>query len=137
MSSQPIVMTELDHSRLESLLEKLRERPKNSAGIEVLEQELDRAQVVDPSKVPPDVVTMNSRVALLDLDTGEEMNVQLVFPAAANLAEGQISILAPVALALLGYRAGDEITWPVPSGTRRLRIEEVIYQPEAAGRYDL
>ncbi|HOG24153.1 MAG TPA: GreA/GreB family elongation factor, partial [Candidatus Omnitrophota bacterium] len=52
-------------------------------------------------------------------------------------AKNRISILAPIGMALLGYRVGDIVEWKVPAGTRRLKIEEVLYQPEAAGEYDL
>jgi len=41
--------------------------------------------------------------------------------------------VAPIGTALIGYRAGDVIEWATPGGTRRLQIEEVVYQPEAAG----
>ena len=55
----------------------------------------------------------------------------------ANYDEGKISVLAPVGTALLGYRVGDTIEWQVPSGLRRLKVEELLYQPEAAGQYNL
>ena len=42
-------------------------------------------------------------------------------------------MLAPIGTAMLGYRVGDVIEWPVPRGIRRLKVQEVIYQPEAAG----
>jgi regulator of nucleoside diphosphate kinase len=61
----------------------------------------------------------------------------LVFPSEANFDEGKISVLAPVGTAMLGYRVGDSIEWEVPSGRRRLKVEELIYQPEASGDYNL
>jgi regulator of nucleoside diphosphate kinase len=60
-----------------------------------------------------------------------------VFPSEANFDEGKISVLAPVGTAMLGYRVGDSIEWEVPSGRRRLKVEELLYQPEAAGDYNL
>ncbi len=87
--------------------------------------------------IPANVVTMNSRVVLHDLGSGEEKTYTLVFPRNANVDTGAISVLAPVGTAILGYAAGDEIEWRVPSGTRRFRIEEVLYQPEAAGDFHL
>lgn len=91
--------------------------------------------MVEPQQIPADVVTMNSRVALKDLATGEEMVYELVFPSDARLEENRISILAPVGTALLGYRAGDTITWKVPGGTRKIKITKILYQPEAAGDF--
>jgi regulator of nucleoside diphosphate kinase len=86
---------------------------------------------VKSGKVPPDVVTMNSRVRIKDLNRGRELTYQIVFPEHADLDENRISVLAPIGTALLGYRAGTTVEWQVPSGTRRFRILGVEYQPEA------
>ncbi len=61
----------------------------------------------------------------------------LVFPEDALSAEERISVLAPLGAAILGCRAGDVIRFQAPSGWRTVRIAEVLYQPEAAGRFDL
>jgi len=87
--------------------------------------------------VPPDVITMNSRVRLYDLDADEELIFTLVFPEDADPAENKISVLAPIGMAMLGYRVGDTFEWEVPAGISRLRVLEILYQPEAAGDYDL
>jgi regulator of nucleoside diphosphate kinase len=80
---------------------------------------------------------MNSQLKVTDLTTGEKMTFRLVFPSDADFERGKVSILAPIGTALIGYRAGDTVHWQVPSGVRRLRIDEVLYQPEAAGDYNL
>lgn len=80
---------------------------------------------------------MNSKVILRDLDTQEIMTYTLVFPNDANYEAGAISVLAPVGTAILGYSEGDTVEWPVPSGMRRLLVEKVVYQPEAAGDFHL
>ena len=103
--------------------------------IEALGKELSRAEIVLPKDVPPDVVTMNSKVVLRDIDTSEEMTCVLVFPKDANINAGAISILAPIGTAILGYAKGDVIEWPVPYGVRRISIEEILYQPEASGDF--
>ncbi len=87
--------------------------------------------------IPPDAITMNSRVRLSDISKAEKLVYTLVFPRDADAATGRISVLAPVGTAILGCRVGDIIEWPVPAGTRRLKIEEVLYQPEATGDYHL
>ena len=102
--------------------------------LEALEEELDRAVVVDAAQVPPDVVTVGSRVHLVDLDSGEELLFTVVFPSRANADEGRISVLAPLGTAVLGYRADDLIEWDVPGGRRRLRVLRVVFQPESAAR---
>ncbi|MCA9421474.1 MAG: GreA/GreB family elongation factor, partial [Nitrospira sp.] len=78
-----------------------------------------------PKDIPPDVVTMNSRVRLSDMNKGDDLVYTLVFPRDANAAEGKISILAPVGTAILGFRVGDIIEWQVPAGIRKLKIEEI------------
>lgn len=135
-----IYVSKMDLERLTRLIEITREHDDNFGKLEYLdrlEEELDRADVVDPKDVPPDVITMRSKVCLKDLSTGEEMVYSLVFPTEANLDEGKISVLAPIGTAMLGYSRGDVIEWEVPSGVRRLTVEEVIYQPESAGDSNL
>jgi regulator of nucleoside diphosphate kinase len=92
---------------------------------------------VDSRDVPPDVVTVNSKVELLDLDKNEKMIFVLVFPNEADINQGKISILAPVGTAILGYRVGDKVIWRVPAGQRRIKIQKILYQPEASGDYHL
>ncbi len=96
-----------------------------------LEEEIERAEIVAPDQIPRDVVTMHSRVRIVDMRTGEQLVYQIVYPHEANYVEKKISVLAPIGMALLGYSAGTEIEWQVPSGSRRLRIEAVEHQPEA------
>ena len=97
------------------------------------EGELKRVRVVPQSHVPSEVITMNSVVRLRDLDTEELEEYDLVYPVDADVAHNRISVLAPVGTAILGYRLGGVIEWLVPAGPRRLRVEEVLYQPERAG----
>jgi regulator of nucleoside diphosphate kinase len=96
---------------------------------------VNRAVIVDPREVPPDLVTMNSCADILDLDSGETVTFTLVFPSEADVDEGKISILAPIGSGMLGYRVGDEFEWQVPAGIRRMRVTRVSYQPEAAGEF--
>jgi regulator of nucleoside diphosphate kinase len=100
--------------------------------LDTLEQELDRAEVVEPEAIPRDVVTMNSEMRLQDLDSGAIQRYKLVFPNQFRF-DNSVSVLAPIGTAMLGYRVGDVIEWKVPKGIRRLKILEVLYQPEAAG----
>lgn len=138
MTRRTIHVTDYDIERLRKLLEGTqRWNQKDRAYLEHLEEELDRAVVVPSEKIPANVVTMNSQLRVKDMDSGKEMALQLVFPSEADFERGKISILAPIGTALIGYRAGDIVEWQVPSGARRLRIEEVTYQPEAAGDYHL
>jgi len=138
MAERMIHITKFDMDRLNELIDGLRLSPKaNQANLDLLEKELYRGVLVDPQSIPRDVITMNSKVSITDTDSGEKMTYTLVFPSAANIAENKLSVLAPLGMALLGYRTGDIIEWPVPSGIRKLKVDEIIYQPEAAGDYHL
>ncbi|MCE5197595.1 MAG: nucleoside diphosphate kinase regulator [Armatimonadota bacterium] len=138
MSKRVICITENDARRLRELINNpgaLEHRAPEC--LESLKYELARAQVVAPEEIPPDVVTMNSTVHLVDMKTGEDETYTLVFPADADISQGRISVLAPIGTAILGYRAGDIFAWIVPEGERHLQVKEVIYQPEASGNYHL
>jgi regulator of nucleoside diphosphate kinase len=129
----PIYITEADCERLRRLI--AARRAANSADqeyLETLEQELDRAEVVEPEAIPHDVVTMNSEVRLEDLDSRSVQSYKLVFPNQFRW-DNAVSVLAPIGTAMLGYRVGDIIESRVPKGIRRFKVVEVIYQPEAAG----
>jgi regulator of nucleoside diphosphate kinase len=137
MAQRMIYITRPDMDKLRKLIAGVRENAaKPTANLDRLEKELDRARVVASTKVPKDVITMNSVVRLQDLASREELTYTLVFPVDADIAQGRISVLAPIGTALIGYGVGDIIEWPVPSGTRRLEVREVLYQPEAAGHFD-
>ena len=138
MADRTIHITQFDMDRLTELIDGLRLSPKaNQANLDLLEKELYRAVLVDPPDIPRDVITMNSKVIITDTESGEKATYTLVFPSAANISENKLSIMAPLGMALLGYRTGDIIEWPVPSGIRRLKVDKIIYQPEAAGDYHL
>jgi regulator of nucleoside diphosphate kinase len=136
---QTIYITKTDCERLGNLIELVRDSGdrQNLAYVNRLEEELEFAEIVASENIPPDVVTMRSKVKLKDLDTKENFAYSIVFPSEANFEEGKISILAPLATALLGYKRGDTIEFQAPSRLRRLEIEEIIYQPESAGDYNL
>lgn len=105
--------------------------------LDELRQELDRAQLVSPDEVPADVVTMNSVVTLRDLDTNEVETYSLVYPDSADISNHKLSVLAPIGTAILGYRVNDELRWRVPGGWRRLKVEQVVFQPERDGLVSL
>lgn len=134
MHNAEIIVTRHDLHRLDGLLKAVSTAYRtDQEHLAKLKNELSRARIVDPKRVPGDVVTMNSRVRFRDLEEECDHVFSLVFPADADTSQNRLSILAPVGAALLGYRVGDVVEWPVPSGTKRLRIEELVYQPEAAG----
>ena len=137
VSERQIWITTFDLERLSSLIDGVRATgPQKKTYLGQLEKELERARVVDPENIPGDVITMNSVVRIRDLESGEETTYTLVFPADARIEENRISVLSAIGTALIGYRVGDIIQWNVPSGLKRLKVEGILYQPEASGHYD-
>tara|TARA_R110002049_G_scaffold72490_7_gene187534 strand:- start:106816 stop:107229 length:414 start_codon:yes stop_codon:yes gene_type:complete len=131
MASRKITVTSEDYRRLvEILKDRVLTAIADPNSFRELAAELERAKIVDASTVGPDVVTMNSTVKLTDLKSGETETFTLVYPKDANIAEGRLSILAPIGTAILGYRVGNRVRWSVPAGQSNMRIDEVIYQPE-------
>lgn len=131
MNNRQIIITATDRKKLTAIIGPGKGSDRERSELKALQNELERAEIVPPAEIPPDVITMYSRAKLLDLDTNESMEFTLVFPQEADIDEGKISILAPLGTAMLGYRVGAEFEWPVPNGIRRLKVMGVVFQPEA------
>jgi len=128
-----IIISSLDLERIERLLESGTYR--NLPGLDALQSELDRATIVAPEEVPPEVITMNSTVKFIDDASGTEYRLSLVYPGQTDVPDA-VSVLAPVGSALLGLSVGQSIAWQAPGGRElRLRVLEVFYQPEASGAF--
>ena len=96
-------------------------------------EEIERAELHEPSTLPADAVTVGSKVDFVDERSGLMRKVELVLPARANIAEGKISIMTPMGAALYGLTAGQSIDWPDLDGhQRRIQILRVR-QPAAGG----
>lgn len=131
-------ITHLDYQRLNNLIQSMKSRTKDDLqNLEVLENEIDRAKRIEPRKITPEVVTMNSEVELMDMDTKRKMKFRLVYPQDADFRAGRLSVLSPLGSALIGYSVGTEVSFKVPAGLKQVRIEKILYQPEANGEYTL
>jgi len=131
-----IKITELDYVRLCNLINSAKDKKSMELkNIEVLGNEIKRAKKVDSKKIAPEFVTMNSMIEVTDMDTNKLMILKLVYPGDADFKKGYISILSPLGSALLGYKAGDTISFEVPKGVKSIRINKILYQPEANGEY--
>jgi regulator of nucleoside diphosphate kinase len=128
-------ITEFDSVRLRRLLASGKS-PESPVGgsLDRLQRLLESAETVAAEKVPADVVTMNSKVQLKDEEANTEMTLSLVFPADAlrdtDFEKMNVSVLTPIGLSILGRRVGDTVEG-------RIRVHDVLYQPEAAGDYHL
>ena len=138
MMERALYLTDYDYERLELLLDNMNRVPQyRREDLSRLEDDLATCQIVAPEEMPAHIVTLHSIVRYLDLDSNKEHVVTLVFPSDADLSMGRISISVPLGAAILGRAEGDIVSWKVFDGTMAIRIEEVLYQPEAAGDYHL
>src|SRR5688572_27068016 len=137
VSTREIVITATDFDRLQGLLDSHRYRATQAPLLLALREELDRGRVVPAEAVPEGVVTMHSRVRVRDLKAQESETYTLTYPDEADINENKLSVLAPLGMALLGTRVGQIVKFDAPAGQRRLKVEEVLYQPEASGDFHL
>lgn len=129
-------LTELDHVRLTNLVHRYKNVSPASSVTLPIEQVLDVADVVPSRQLPPDIVTMRSRVLMKDLKTGVNSRRTLCFPGDADTDSSSVSVLSPVGGSLLGQRVGATVRWPTPSGGKRTAvILEILFQPESSGNY--
>ncbi len=133
-----LIVNSLDYSRIKKCISDAKQfKSINEGEAAKLMNELNSAKIVKPEAIPSDVVTMNSIVKLSFLNNNKQVEFQIVYPEQANLKENKISIFSPIATALIGYKIADEIEWIVPAGLTKIRIDGIVYQPEAAGDYSL
>lgn len=129
-----IFISELDLTRIERILSTLSHNDMER--LASLEDELERANVVEPEAVPGNVVTMNSTVRFSVSSSQQTFCLTLVYPKDMTDDGKTISILAPAGSAMLGLVEGAEIDWPTPDGkSMKVKVEEILYQPERAGEY--
>lgn len=135
---EKIIINRLDYARIKKCINDARQfKSITESELQKLVNELESAVIMEPEAIPANVVTMNSIVKLSFSNNGKQVQFQIVYPDQANFRENKISIFSPIATALIGYKIGDEIEWIVPAGLTKMKIEEIIYQPEAAGDYNL
>ena len=135
-----IYLTSADRERIERHIEELLLSPEENdlPHVRQLQDEIAKATILkDPKKTPPDVITMHTRVKLRNEKTQSVSEYALVYPAESSPEERRISVLAPLGTAMLGYRVGDAFDVMLPAGNARYTVEEILYQPEAAGDFHL
>jgi regulator of nucleoside diphosphate kinase len=124
-----ILMTHTDHQRLRDVLDRMTTEDRRHFA--ALSRTVQGALRMDPTELPPDVVTMDSVVSLDEFGTGDHWVLTLSYPWDANIDENRISVLSPVGTAILGRRVGDVVNWIAPQGVVRARIDRLLSQPEA------
>ncbi len=134
MISQTIVLNQNDYHRLNYLLEWKCTPFTTPFELEGLEEEIEKAHIIDAPETPPNLVTMNTRFRYLNITDNKFGEMTLVYPPNADIDQRMISVTAPLGTAFLGLKEHDEIDWTFPNGqTKTLRVLEILYQPEANG----
>jgi transcription elongation factor GreA len=98
------------------------------AQIKDLEDKLSRSEVIDPTRLSGSRIRFGATVSLNNLETDEQVTYQIVGADEANIDEGTISVSAPLARALIGKEAGDEVTVTLPGGKRNYEVIEVLFK---------
>ncbi|GAB4039330.1 GreA/GreB family elongation factor [Spirosoma gilvum] len=130
------IISKLDYQRLKQRIEQAKINARLSpTQLMKLVRSVERATLLDPGKIPSDVVTMNSVVSLEYIDMDKHLEICLVYPEEADGARNRISIFSPLATALLGCQQGTVANLPTPFGSINIRINQILYQPEAAGDF--
>jgi regulator of nucleoside diphosphate kinase len=135
MKKKTCYLTELDVARLEK---HAAQASPQSGYQSMLDELMERASIIDSREISSNVVTMNSKVTLVDNDSGEPTTWTVVYPPQADFASGKLNVFSPVGLALLGARRGDKIRFTPPSGNEKvLKVDAIVFQPEAADDFTL
>jgi regulator of nucleoside diphosphate kinase len=133
MKQRRVILSESDFTNLNALVDALQLFRSNDSGcLNVLESDLEGAEVLKPRQMPTNVVSMNSQVHVMDLDSGEDLVYTVVFPQDADMEHHRVSVLAPLGAALVGSRVGQVITPMTPRGRRRLRVGAIVYRHDTA-----
>ena len=142
VTEQQEVVTKTDSRRLRNMIGSIRQslptvgHPLESY-LRDLEGHLARTATVPPTSVDAETVTMNSKLRLRDLDSGTSQVVTLVYEADADVFGEKLSVLTSLGASLLGARVGDVVEWETRRGPRRMQVDRILFQPEAAGEFDL
>ena len=114
-----------DRSENAGYREARRIQAKTISRIRFLQRVLENSRVIDPAALPKDRVCLLSTVEFTNLATNTRMKFQIVSPHEMNLEAGKISLKSPIGAALMGKKVGDIAEAQVPSGTLRLRIDNI------------
>ena len=126
-----------DYQRITGLIEFASLQNKNPEIADRLLKELKFAKRFPQDRISKNIVTMNSRALLKEINSGRETEITITYPQDADSREKKVSVFSPIGVALLGCQEGDITSWRVPGGIGRFKIEKVIYQPEAEGHFYL
>lgn len=114
-------LTMTDYTILRKLVKNAKDAT-NIREIALLTQELDRAIVSEEDVIDQAIVRINSHAIIEDVNSKQQMKIQIVMPSQSNIKEGKVSVLAPLSVAIIGFKENDQVDWLLPSGNKLLRI---------------
>lgn len=97
----------------------------NAKDMALLNGELDRAVIIKDGVIEKNIIRINSFVTIEDMSAKRQMKFQIVLPSLANVKENKVSILAPLSIAIIGFKEKDQVEWELPAGTKTLKIVAV------------
>lgn len=121
-NSNPVIICETDLNKLKEIV-KLSKNAEEQEG--TLAYELNRAIIVKDGELPEKTIRIGAAVVVADAQSGKEHAFQIVMPEEANIQDKKISVLSPMAAAIIGFKEGDEVHWKMPAGFKTLKILQV------------
>ena len=115
------ILTLTDYNMLRELTKKAKDS-SNIREIALLTQELDRAIIKKEEVLDETIIRINSHVVVEDVKIQKQMSIQIVMPSQSNIKEGRVSVLAPLCVAIIGFKENDEVEWQLPSGIKTLKV---------------
>jgi len=115
------ILTLTDYNMLRELTKKAKDT-SNIREIALLTQELDRAIIKKEDVLDETIIRINSHVVVEDVKIQKQMSIQIVMPSQSNIKEGRVSVLAPLCVAIIGFKENDEVEWQLPSGIKTLKV---------------
>ena len=118
----PVVLCEEDFSKLKQLVSLSGSAKQDEMS---LAHEIARAIVVKNDSFPPNTIRIGSTVSIEDVETKKLHEFTIVMPSLADIKRKFVSVLSPMAAAIIGFRKGEEVVWKMPSGLKRIVIKDV------------
>jgi regulator of nucleoside diphosphate kinase len=119
------IITASDYELINSVIENIPSHQKTKV-VGQLNEELSRAQIVNESSISNEVIRLNSTFKIMDVNSNRLIEFTITLPDLADLSKKKISVLTPLAVALIGFKKGMVIDWVLPGGPKKIKILNVI-----------
>lgn len=126
MEKEQLVIKREDFDIITHYIRNGNRRTFDQHNVSELAMELRRAKLVSKEEFPESVVALNSTAVVKDVETQRILALTIVTPDKADISQNKISVLAPIGTALLGFRKGEQVSWAVPAGEKKLMILDVF-----------